>query len=514
MFGLEYLWTSLTSWKALKYHPDKNPGQELESNAKFQAIKGANDILSDPQQRLEYDTKRLRAGYGKDYGPVRANTQRKPPPSQPPRSTTTPAPRPPPPYPRTPPNGPSSGARRYANHARAGPEWKAADEEQTRADAFRAFNNMRGNHQPGWQGFDPSTGRTSGGTPGPGAQRNPFGASAQSNRPKSAFETFRQAHANAQAQSPKKKTGFAPASAGGDEPMARNTSAYSSTSRADRPNSQFFGPAPPPTAKKPSEPEPSHPPFIPEFERHSRGYAQAGKGEKTFLSSSGLGRSHTTRVPSASTGPNANANTPSPAAARSGRYRSASPKSRRQTSNYDSTSSSESDSMPKRTAVPKSRLRPGQNFADFHHQPAQNPKNGEDPFLSGRINFGIPDIPEYIPRWPESELPDAHGLHPRPQKVPHFKHRYADRIPKGQTSHSAPFPQSSFRPSQHSDSSGSSSSIKYEFSNALDLLSLLADSKLVLRRGSPRSGPKPLDSNVPTQVTCIRNFQRKIGAGS
>lgn len=412
----------------------------------------------------------MRAGYGKDYVPVRANTQRKPP-SQPPRSTATPTPRAPPQYPKTPPNGPSSGpssgARRYANHARAGPDWKAADEEQTRADAFRAFNNMRGNHQPGWQGFDPSTGRPSGGTPGPGAQRNPFGASAQSNRPKSAFETFRQAHPNAQAQNPKKKQGFAPASAGGDEPMARNTSAYSSSSRADRPNSQFFGPAPPPTAKKQSEPEPSHPSFVPEYERHSRGYAQAGKGEKTFFSSSGLGRSHTTpnttRVPSASTDPNANGNTPSPAQGRPGRHRSASPKARRQPSNYDSTSSSESDSMPKRTAVPKSRLRPGQNFADFHNQSTQSPKNGEDPFLSGRINFDIPEIPEYIPRWPDFELPDAHGLHQRPQRFPRFKHRYADQIPKGQTSHSAPFPHTSFRPSKHPDSSGSSSSIKYKF---------------------------------------------------
>lgn len=50
--------------------------------------------------------------------------------------------------------------------------------------------------------------------------------------------------------------------------------------------------------------------------------------------------------------------------------------------------------------------------------------------------------------------------------------------------------------------------------NSLDLLSFLTDPQLVLRRESPRSGLKPLDLNVPTQVTCIRNFQRKIGAGS
>jgi curved DNA-binding protein CbpA len=63
--------------KALKYHPDRNPGREAEFNAKFQAIQAANEILSDPQQRLKYDTDRLRAGYGKVYGPPKANTQRK-----------------------------------------------------------------------------------------------------------------------------------------------------------------------------------------------------------------------------------------------------------------------------------------------------------------------------------------------------------------------------------------------------------------------------------------------------
>jgi curved DNA-binding protein CbpA len=32
----------LTYRKALKYHPDRNPGREVEFNAKFQAIQAAN----------------------------------------------------------------------------------------------------------------------------------------------------------------------------------------------------------------------------------------------------------------------------------------------------------------------------------------------------------------------------------------------------------------------------------------------------------------------------------------
>jgi len=332
---------------------------------------------------------------------------------------------------------------------------------------------MRGGQTPGWQGFDPSTGRTSGSTPGPGAQRHPFGASAQSTRPKSAFETFQNAHANAQANNAKKKQGFAPGAAGGDEPMARNTSAYSSSSRTERPSSQYFESAPPPTAKKPAEtvPNKQHP-FTPEFERSSRSYAQAGKGEKTFFSSTGLGRSQTMRTPSGSTRPNVNANASSPASGRSGRHRSASPKARRNPNNYDSTSSSESEDIPKPKAVPKSRLRPEQKFADFHRQQAQGPRNGEDLF-SYWVKHGIPGMPDLVPGMPvlpDFQLPDGtYGFYPMPPDPSQFKPKYADRNdPKGHTSDSAAFPKSPFRPDQQPNS-GSSSSIKYAWSIPLGL---------------------------------------------
>ena len=56
---------------ALKFHPDRNQGHEQEVIAKFQAIQAAHEVLSDSQQRLKYDTERLRAGYGKLYGPAK-----------------------------------------------------------------------------------------------------------------------------------------------------------------------------------------------------------------------------------------------------------------------------------------------------------------------------------------------------------------------------------------------------------------------------------------------------------
>lgn len=39
---------------AVKYHPDKNPGDK-EAEAKFKEINEANEVLSDPQKRKQYD---------------------------------------------------------------------------------------------------------------------------------------------------------------------------------------------------------------------------------------------------------------------------------------------------------------------------------------------------------------------------------------------------------------------------------------------------------------------------
>lgn len=252
--------------------------------------------------------------------------------------------------------------------------------------------------------------------------------------------------------------------------MARNTSAYSSSSRAERPHSSYYA-APPPTAKKAPEPEPTQQPFTSEFERSSRSYAQAGKGEKTFFSSTGLGRSQTMRTPSGTTRPNVNANTSSPTSGRSGRYRSASPKARRNPNNYDSTSSSESEEdMPKPKAVPKSRLRAHQKFTDFHGQQTESPKNGKRPMRYQHLNrphshynrdptqdvvYLTVAMLSYAKHWRER----AYLLNLLDKSYP-FKNHADKTDPKGHASDSAAFPKSSFRPTQQPNSSGSSSSIK------------------------------------------------------
>ncbi|OQE23872.1 hypothetical protein PENSTE_c008G05753 [Penicillium steckii] len=374
---------------ALKYHPDKNPGKEAEFNVKFQAIKTAHDFLSDPTTRLKYDTDRLRAGYGKVSGPPKTNSARRPQPTA--FRPTPPRPQynPPPPFakPQPKPNGPSAGAKRYEAHARAGPQsWhKPQDEGQTRADAFKGFSGMRGANaagSTGWRGFDPNTGRAApGGTPR--QQNQPFGKP----RPQSAYERFQESYRtqnpSATPNPPKKRNGYAPGASGDDEPMARNTSAYTSS---NRPSSMYFDPAPPPpTAKKPTASEQHQ--SSPEYERARSRYAGTG-GERTFFTSSGLGRSSTVRTPSGGyQTTNARTNTPSPMSAQHERRRSASPKPARnraysvsETSSDldDSTSEEEIPIHPKPKAIPKSRMRHRQKFPDIYGQNDSSSSTGEN----------------------------------------------------------------------------------------------------------------------------------------
>ncbi|KAJ5204865.1 Heat shock protein DnaJ N-terminal [Penicillium cinerascens] len=439
---------------ALKYHPDRNPGKEQDFIARFQAIQAANEILSDPQQRLKYDTDRLRAGYGKVYGPPKTNTTRR----QAPTYATTQPPKPQPPRqqyssrPQASSKGPSAGAQRYAAHARAGPQqWQnPQDEAQTRADAFRAFHGMRGSNPAGWRGFDPETGRatpSSGGTPR--QQNAPFGAQ----RPKSAYEYFKdsmKSQGPSSPNSPKKRNGFAPGTAGGDEPMARNTSAYTST-RSERPSSMYFDSAPPPTAKKPSTPE-TAPSFA---QRTGTSYATSG-GEKTFFSSSGLGRSSTVRTPSGSYRTTNSRTTPSsPVNGESEGHRSASPKARRNRTYSASTSSSEledddteDDVRPPNTfkpkAVPKSRLGPNQKFADFYRHENSSSGLGENPPTRSSSQHFRPPTPRPSEGW-RRPAPSHRG--------PYFMDLDADTYEyKGHNSDSAAFPKGSYRPDPQAQS--------------------------------------------------------------
>ncbi|KAI4182949.1 MAG: hypothetical protein LQ346_006438 [Caloplaca aetnensis] len=296
---------------ALKYHPDRNPGKELEFNSKFQAIQSAHEVLTDPQQRAKYDADRIRSGLLHTYtSPVR--------PQPPPRAAASNFP---PPPRRTPqasttaniPHPPATGANRYTNHMKPDPATAPksyAEESRARANAFKAWEQMRHGQAvpPQARPVPPRPAKTAAFQPGREAgsfppkdptQRPPRD---QTKEPVSGFPTMARSNTT---RAPK-KGGFAPGFSTNDEPQARNSSAYSSMSKGERPDisrsnpdSHTAHPPPPPTAKHPDPRKPLRPhsatdnPFA-SSERISTPYATTG-GEKTYFTSTGLPRSVTSR---------------------------------------------------------------------------------------------------------------------------------------------------------------------------------------------------------------------------
>ncbi|EEH08558.1 DnaJ domain-containing protein [Histoplasma capsulatum G186AR] len=308
------------------------------------------------------------------------------------------------PHPGSYPAPPSAGAQKYTSYAKAtSQKWdKIYEDTRTRADAFRGFRGMKPNvNTGGWSGFDPRTGRSnqSGSTPQP------------SQRPQSAYEAFFNApKASPQRAQAKKRQGFAPGTPGGDEPMAQNTSAYASYNR-DRTSyfqSQFES-APAPTAKKwpPQEESTNNNSTIPNLQRTSSKYATAG-GEKTYVSSAGVGRSSSSRnSPFTESDSRPRTNPPSPTSPRPnrGRHHSASPKLKpnRNRNRTISSSPSPSDSeevdissRPKRT--PRSRMFAKTDPMTMETDSGHHPNNvGFNPHASHGYAPAAKDHPQQAP---------------------------------------------------------------------------------------------------------------------
>ncbi|KFY12000.1 hypothetical protein V492_04150, partial [Pseudogymnoascus sp. VKM F-4246] len=298
---------------ALKYHPDRNPGRELEVNAKFQTIQSAHEVLTDPEQRAKYDVGRSRGGgagggfasqarpaSGFARGNPWANVATDFPP--PPRASRS----------RAQPPPPSAGAQRYANNFKPGsgaytsasskPKPAEDDGAEARRKTYEAWSKMRGGKAP--------------------PPYNPHGFQSTPNT---------EERRNSRQQAPKpqpppipKRNGYAPGAAGGDEPAASNTSAYY-TQRAGRAPTAKQQPPPqqtPPRAA-PADPlkqfrEKTGTPLEP---RLSTPYASHG-GEKTDpFESVNLNRSKSTRAPSGRTDSRRSSGSPQTRE----RHRSASP---------------------------------------------------------------------------------------------------------------------------------------------------------------------------------------------
>ncbi|EER42533.1 DnaJ domain-containing protein [Histoplasma capsulatum var. duboisii H88] len=306
------------------------------------------------------------------------------------------------PHPGSYPAPPSAGAQKYTSYAKAtSQKWdKIYEDTRTRADAFRGFKEMKPNvNTGGWSGFDPRTGRSnqSGSTPQP------------SQRPQSAYEAFFNVpRASPQRAQAKKRQGFAPGTPGGDEPMAQNTSAYTSYNR-DRTSyfqSQFEA-APPSTAKKWPRQEEStnNNNTIPNLQRTSSKYATAG-GEKTYVSSAGVERSSSSRnSPFTESDSRPRTNPPSPTSPRPnrGRHHSASPKLKPNRNRTISSSPSPSDSeevdissRPKRT--PRSRMFAKIDPMTMETDSGHHPNNvGFNPHASHGYAPAAKDHPQQAP---------------------------------------------------------------------------------------------------------------------
>ena len=387
------------STTALKYHPDRNPGRELEFNSKFQAIQSANEVLTDTAQRAKYDADRIRSGLFYSYAsPTRPN--------MPPRSPATnfpPPPRPPPTAAKT--NyAPPSGTNRYtqytnADAARSRPNTEAED-AQTKANAFKAWEQMRhGQGPPPSRKVPPRPTRTafdsrptSNGVPEEPLPRRtaPGWEEYQETQP-----VPRMARANT-TRVPKNPQ-YTPTSAGGDVPPTQNKSAYTHVrpDRTYRANPQYVPPPPPPQRKAdPLRAFRSHlegEDVLNNSDRISTPYATMG-GEKTYFSSDSLGRNTNSqeRSKSAEWRENERCATDKPqsraASATSDRqHRSASPKMRTSTKQMPASSSSSSSSSSDESVLP-------QRSSGTRHARARNPTSApQKPILKPSVKISDAD---------------------------------------------------------------------------------------------------------------------------
>ena len=225
--------TANFEFAALKYHPDRNPGQESEVTAKFQRIQSAHEVLIDSTERAKYDANRVRAsnGFRNTYaGPsgMRGNpwsnvSSQYPTPPKPPTSARKSQPPP-----------PSSGAERYRKNFQAPPTtaYQAAQEgPQARKATYEGWENLRHSKTTDqgpsktWKSPQPPPR----GTPTSGRDES----NARAQRPVPPRPESSSQHQRSSSSSAANRKGFMPNTPGGDEPPAPRGSYFT---QRDKPN--------------------------------------------------------------------------------------------------------------------------------------------------------------------------------------------------------------------------------------------------------------------------------------
>ncbi|KAI0391072.1 hypothetical protein F5Y17DRAFT_471021 [Xylariaceae sp. FL0594] len=283
---------------ALKYHPDRNPGREVEFQSKFQIIQSAHEILTDDALRKQYDEARrtrFPSASGVRGNPWQDAAKAYPPPPRRPNTQARPA----------------SGAQRYesftANYASGAsrhsrPQTPKDDPQfrQSNADAWERMrpNSTRRRPQP-----PPSPP-----TPGQSQPRRAPTSAARDNKPGPVPVPPRTAYQKQKAEAAfgtSRKTGFTPSAPGvADEPPVTNKNYFTTRTHS------AFAPEPAFDAAQPTA-EANSRAFDPvagaeyykqrlreSLGRQSTPYHSPG-GEKTSLfdGATGLGRSASTRMP-------------------------------------------------------------------------------------------------------------------------------------------------------------------------------------------------------------------------
>ncbi|MCJ1380919.1 hypothetical protein MMC17_004028 [Xylographa soralifera] len=433
---------------ALKYHPDRNPGKEIEFNSKFQEIQSAHEILIDPIQKSKYDADRRKTAVLSSYtSPTTTST-----PGRSPYTNFPPPPRPPPTTSKTTyPQPPSTGANRYANFAANDKTWtRQNNDAQAKTDAARAWAEMK--HGPNNSGsFGKNTRHNRADSFQSQANNEPLKGFVP--RPRAAWDQSQDkpgeipGMTRANTMRVPKKAGFAPGTPGGDEPPARTNSSYFTAGRGERPGSRNQTqyppppPGPPPNSRRPDPLQPESPrtdsfrtdplrsapprydirnpqssrPFMSpqdpndpfaNSDRKSTPYATTG-GERTYFSSEGINRSASSNTnlrngwPSGYTPGNTPLSTPG-----SGRHRSASPNIR--SPNRERSVSSESSYSSEEEVHPHARrassdTRPVDPRGSDGHRRPENP--------SVKVEDGDGLRPKQRSTWNSQATKPAPALH-------------------------------------------------------------------------------------------------------
>ncbi|KAK4158276.1 hypothetical protein C8A00DRAFT_28782 [Chaetomidium leptoderma] len=205
---------------ALKWHPDRNPGQEDAAKEKFLVIQEAHEILTDPATKSKFDAHRQQRsrfpgssgvrGNPWQYTSQEVNQKFGAPPRRPPVPTRPPA--------------PTAASTKH---------WDWAHKAKSKTESMRANMDAWDRARPQTKPSQPSAAAAGTGPRPPKPREPPTPRTAsQARRQEAAFGT--------------RKTGYAPASPMGDEPPVRNqnynTTANTAQASRPRPTSAYVDP--------------------------------------------------------------------------------------------------------------------------------------------------------------------------------------------------------------------------------------------------------------------------------